>query len=105
MEIGVDRPALVACLARLDAAATAAGLPADRRAELLAEIRGHVDDALAGVGAPTGAALADVLDRLRKVTSASILPPLGEALFALALLGPIGSVLAGVSLATRGRIP
>jgi hypothetical protein len=79
MEIGVDRPALVAYLARLDAAATAAGLPADRRAELLAEIRGHVDDALAGVGAPTGATLA--------------------------LLGPIGSVLAGVSLATRGRIP
>ena len=79
MEIGVDRPALVACLARLDAAATAAGLPADRRAELLAEIRRHVDDALAGVGAPTGATLA--------------------------LPGPIGSVLAGVSLATRGRIP
>lgn len=49
-------------LRRLDAAA--AGLPAGRRAELVSEIRGHVEDALEAAGTREEAAARNVLDRL-----------------------------------------
>ncbi|HVD28873.1 MAG TPA: DUF4190 domain-containing protein [Mycobacteriales bacterium] len=55
-------PLVADYLGRLDVAA--AGLPPDRRAELLAEIRGHIDDALREAGRTDEATVRNVLDRL-----------------------------------------
>jgi hypothetical protein len=67
MNVETAHPVVAAYLAQLDAATAAAGLGGGRRAELRAEIRAHVDDALAGVPQITEAAVADVLDRLGPV--------------------------------------
>lgn len=67
MNVETAHPVVAAYLAQLDAATAAAGLGGGRRAELRAEIRAHVDDALAGVPQITDAAVADVLDRLGPV--------------------------------------
>jgi hypothetical protein len=66
MNVGTEHPVVATYLAQLDVAAAAAGLSGGRRAELQAEIRAHVDDALAGAS-PTDATVADVLDRLGPV--------------------------------------
>lgn len=52
-----------AYLNRLAEAATAAGLPADRRDELLTEVAAHIDEARS-MGAVSEAEVRDVLDRL-----------------------------------------
>jgi hypothetical protein len=67
MTIGLDHPAVNGYLARLTAVAVASGLPAGRREELLAEIRGHIGDALNASSEPTDVAVAEVLDRLGPV--------------------------------------
>jgi hypothetical protein len=67
MSVDVDHPVVAAYLAQLDAAAAAAGLTGGRRAELRAEIRAHVLDALGPGPDPSDAAIADVLDRLGPV--------------------------------------
>jgi hypothetical protein len=64
MTIGLDHPAISSYLARLAAAAQAQGLPPGRQEELLAEIRGHIADALAASTVSTDVAVAGVLDRL-----------------------------------------
>jgi hypothetical protein len=67
MTIGLDHPAISSYLARLAAVAQAEGLPPGRREELLAEIRGHIADALAASTGSTDVAVAGVLDRLGSV--------------------------------------
>lgn len=62
MTTRTDHPLVVDWLARLDAAAAAAGVPVARRTELVAELRAHLADSL-----PDGAddaAVRTVLDRL-----------------------------------------
>lgn len=58
---GTDHPMVVGYLARLHAAAAA--LPPGRREELVAEIRGHIDDAVIAAGGHD-VAVRQVLDRL-----------------------------------------
>jgi hypothetical protein len=67
MNVETAHPVVAAYLTQLDAAAAAAGLGGGRRAELRAEIRAHVDDALAGAPQVTDTVVADVLDRLGPV--------------------------------------
>jgi hypothetical protein len=62
MAVGVTHPLVVDWLARLDAAAVAAGVPASRRTELAAELRDHVTAALDG--AADDVRVRHVLDRL-----------------------------------------
>ncbi len=63
MEIAVADEIVAAYLGRLEAAG--AVLPPDRRAELLDEIREHIDRVRASGGAPDEASLRLLLDRLR----------------------------------------
>jgi hypothetical protein len=62
MTVGLDHPVVDDYLHRLDAAATA--LPPGRREELVAEIRGHVAEALAEAGRDDEATVRSVLDRI-----------------------------------------
>lgn len=62
MSVGVTHPLVVDWLARLDAAARAAGVPASRRAELTAELGDHVAAALGG--AADDVTVRAALDRL-----------------------------------------
>lgn len=61
MPVGLDHPVVATFLARLEAAA--AGLPPGRRAELVAELREHLGEALAGVDGDE-AAVRQVVERL-----------------------------------------
>lgn len=62
MAVGLEHSVVADYLRRLEAAA--APLPPARREELVAEIRGHVGDALAASGRDDEAAVREVLDRL-----------------------------------------
>jgi uncharacterized membrane protein len=62
MAVDLDHPAISGYLARLEAAA--AGLPPGRREELVAEIRGHLGDALATAVDGDDAAVLAAVDRL-----------------------------------------
>jgi hypothetical protein len=61
MAVGLDHPEVVTYLARLERAAS--GLPPGRRDELVAEIRGHLTEAL-GPQPASPAAVLEALDRL-----------------------------------------
>ena len=67
MSVELDHPVVAAYLDQLDRAATAAGLSGGRRAELRAEIRAHVHDALAAEPELTDPVVSGVLDRLGPV--------------------------------------
>jgi hypothetical protein len=62
MDVDLDHPVISGYLARL--AAAAAGLPDWRRDELVAEIRGHLSDALATAADGDDAAMLAAVDRL-----------------------------------------
>ena len=62
MDVDLDHPVISGYLARL--AAAAAGLPDWRRDELVAEIRGHLSDALATAADGDDAAMLAAIDRL-----------------------------------------
>lgn len=62
MTSGHPDPLVAAYLRRLDTAAAA--LPSDRRAELIAEIRAHIEDALREAGTSDEVAVRNVLERL-----------------------------------------
>ena len=62
MDVDLDHPVVSGYLARL--AAAAAGLPDWRRDELVAEIRGHLSDALATAADGDDAAMLAAVDRL-----------------------------------------
>jgi hypothetical protein len=62
MRTSHPNPLVSAYLDQLDSAAT--GLPASRRTELIAEIRAHIDDALAEAGATDEVTVRNVLERL-----------------------------------------
>lgn len=62
MAVGADSPVVADYLQRLQAEAT--GLSAGRRAELVAEIRAHVAEALAAAGRDDESTVRAVLDRL-----------------------------------------
>ena len=81
-------------LDRLEAAAV--GLPVARRAELVDEVRGHIDAAVAAEPAPGEAAVRNALDRLgspEDIVGAET-PP-ADASFAAAATGPSAAVAAG----------
>lgn len=62
MPVQLDHPAVAAYLARLEA--LAAVLPPHRAAELVADIRAHFSEALAGLGEDDADGVRDVIDRL-----------------------------------------
>jgi hypothetical protein len=62
MDVDLDHPAISGYLARLEAAA--AGLPAWRREELVAEIRSHLNEALLTAADGDDAAVRSAVDRL-----------------------------------------
>jgi hypothetical protein len=62
MSVGLNHQMVVAYLDRVAVAAAAQGLPAGRRAELLAELEAHLAEALGP--APDAAAVRTALDRL-----------------------------------------
>jgi uncharacterized membrane protein len=82
-------------LARLEAAA--AGLPAERRTELIAEVREHIDAAVSGQANPTETTVRNVLDRLGS-------PDEIVAAEAPASWGPVGTAVVGTDgTATAAR--
>ena len=80
-------------LARLEAAA--AGLPTERRTELIGEVREHIEAAISEEAVPTEAAVRNVLDRLgspEEIVAAEAQPFDGAS--GPAAIGPDGSATA-----------